>query len=66
MKGSNTTRRYRDAVLKTLAAFPAELTRGGFMAMLEDPTCSQRTREKVRCILDGDDFRWEPTGFSDR
>ena len=66
VKGSNTTRRYRDAVLKTLAALPTDSTRAGFMAMLEDPTCSQRTREKVHCILGGDDFRWEPTGFSDR
>ena len=57
VKGSNTTRRYRDAVLKTLAALPVESTRAGFMAMLEDPTCSQRTRGKVRCILDGDDDR---------
>jgi hypothetical protein len=57
VKGSNTTRRYRDAVLKTLASLPAELTRAGFEAMLEDPTCSQRTRDKVHCILDGDDER---------
>ena len=57
VKGSNTTRRYRDAVLKTLAALPAGLTRAGFAAMLEDPTCSQRTRDKIRCILDGDDDR---------
>lgn len=53
VKGSNTTRRYRDAVLKTLTTLPAGLTRAGFAAMLEDPTCSQRTRDKVRCILDG-------------
>jgi hypothetical protein len=52
VKGSNTTRRYRDAVLKTLASLPAELTRDGFGKMLEDPTCSQRMREKVRFILD--------------
>jgi len=57
VKGSNTTRRYRDAVLKTLATLPAESTRAGFAAMLEDPTCSQRTRDKVRCILDGVDGR---------
>jgi hypothetical protein len=57
VKGSNTTRRYRDAVLKTLAALPAGLTRAGFAAMLEDPTCSQRTRDKVCCILDGSDDR---------
>jgi hypothetical protein len=57
VKGSNTTRRYRDAVLKTLASLPTELTRAGFEGMLEDPTCSQRTRNKVRCILDGDDDR---------
>ena len=57
VKGSNTTRRYRDAVLKTLAALPAGLTRAGFTAMLEDPTCSQRTRDKVNCILDGSDDR---------
>ena len=55
VKGSNTTRRYRDAVLKTLAALPAGLTRAAFAALLEDPTCSQRTRDKVRCILNGDD-----------
>ena len=55
VKGSNTTRRYRDAVLKTLATLSAGLTRVGFAAMLEDPTCSQRTRDKVRCILDGAD-----------
>ena len=66
VKGSNTTRRYRDAVLKTLAALPAESTRAGFMAMLEDPTCSQRTREKVRCILDGNDLRCERTVFGDQ
>jgi hypothetical protein len=57
VKGSNTTRRYRDAVLKTLASLPAQWTHAGFAAMLEDPTCSQRTRAKVRCILDGDDDR---------
>jgi len=57
VKGSNTTRRYRDAVLKTLATLSAGLTRAGFAAMLEDPTCSQRTRDKVRCILGGDDNR---------
>ena len=55
VKGSNTTRRYRDAVLKTLATLSAGLTRPGFEAMLEDATCSQRTRAKVRYILDGDD-----------
>jgi hypothetical protein len=66
VKGSNTTRRYRDAVLKTLAALPVESTRAGFMAMLEDPTCSQRTREKVRCILDGNGLRWDRTGFGDQ
>ena len=65
VKGSNATRRYRDAVLKTLATLPAESTRAGFLAILEDPACSQRTREKVRCILDGDNLRWEPTGFGD-
>ena len=53
VKGSNTTRRYRDAVLKTLATLSAGLTRAGFAAMLEDPTCSQRTRDKVLCILNG-------------
>jgi hypothetical protein len=57
VKGSNTTRRYRDAVLKTLATLSAGLTRAAFAAMLEDPTCSQRTRDKVRCILDGVDDR---------
>jgi hypothetical protein len=57
VKGSNTTRRYRDAVLKTLATLSAGLTRTGFAEMLEDPTCSQRTRDKVRCILDGVDDR---------
>ena len=57
VKGSNTTRRYRDAVLKSLATLPAGLTSAGFEAMLEDPTCSQRTRDKVRCILDGVDDR---------
>ena len=66
VKGSNATRRYRDAVLKTLATLPAESTHAGFMAMLEDPTCSQRTREKVRCILNGADLRWEPIGFGDQ
>src|SRR5204863_7815938 len=30
VKGSNTTRRYRDVVLKTLATLPAGLTRAGF------------------------------------
>ena len=57
VKGSNTTRRYREAVLKTLATLPAESTRAGFTRMLEDPTCSQRTRDKVNCILDGSDDR---------
>jgi hypothetical protein len=57
VKGSNTTRRYRDAVLKTLATLSAGLTRAGFAAMLEDATCSQRTRDKVRCILNSDDDR---------
>ena len=57
VKGSNTTRRYRDAVLKTLATLSAGLTRTGFAEMLEGPTCSQRTRDKVRCILDGVDDR---------
>jgi hypothetical protein len=66
VKGSNTTRRYRDAVLKTLATLPAESTRAGFIAMLEDPTCSQRMREKVRCIVDGNDLRWDRGGFADQ
>jgi hypothetical protein len=57
VKGSNTTRRYRDAVLKTLATLSAGLTRASFAAMLEDATCSQRTRDKVRCILNSDDDR---------
>jgi len=57
VKGSNTTRRYRDAALKTLASLSAGLTRAGFAAMLDDPTCSQRTRDKVLCILDGVDDR---------
>jgi hypothetical protein len=48
VKGSNTTRRYRDAVLKALAALPVESTRAGFMAMLEDPTCSQRIYSEWR------------------
>ena len=66
VKGSNTTRRYRDAVLKTLATLPAESTRAGFAAMLEDPTCSHRMREKVRCIVDGNDLRWDRDGFGDQ
>lgn len=66
VKGSNTTRRYRDAVLKTLATLPAESTRAGFIAMLEDPTCSRRMREKVRCIVDGNDLRWDRDGFGDQ
>ena len=66
MKGSNTTRRYRVAVLKTLATLPTESTRAGFIAMLEDQTCSQRMREKVRCIVDGNDLRWERDGFGDQ
>jgi len=57
VKGSNTTRRYRDAVLKTLATLSAGLTCAGFAAMLEDATCSQRTRDKVRCILNSGDDR---------
>jgi hypothetical protein len=44
-------------VLKTLATLSAGLTRAGFAAMLEDATCSQRTRDKVRCILNSDDDR---------
>ena len=66
VKGSNPTRRYRDAVLKTLATLPAESTRAGFAAMLEDPTCSQRMREKVRCIVDANDLRWDRDGFGDQ
>jgi hypothetical protein len=57
VKGSNTTRRYRDAVLKALATLSAGLTSAGFAAMLEDATCSQRTRDKVRFILNGDEDR---------
>jgi hypothetical protein len=57
VKGSNTTRRYRDAVLRSLATLPAGLTSAGFEAILDDPTSSQRTRDKVRCILDGVDAR---------
>ena len=29
-------------------------------------TCSQRMREKVRCIVDGKDLRWDRDGFGDQ
>ena len=57
VKGSNTTRRYRDAVLKALATLSTGLTRAGFAAMLEDPTCSARMRDKVQSVLYGADER---------
>jgi hypothetical protein len=48
VKGSNATRRYRDAVLKTLATLPAESTRAGFLAMLEiQPVRSVHARRSV-------------------
>ncbi|MDO8690121.1 MAG: hypothetical protein Q7R39_08970 [Dehalococcoidia bacterium] len=53
VKNSNTTRRYLDSVIKTLAYMPQDLVRPGLLALIADTTLSRRTREKL------DDALWE-------
>lgn len=51
VKGSNTTRRYLDAVLETLASLPRELVEDGLGELLEGPGFSPRMRAKFRAVL---------------
>ncbi len=48
VKSSNTTRRYLDAVIKTLLAMPAELVRERFYSLAGDDSFSYRMRSKFR------------------
>lgn len=52
VKGSNTTRRYLDAVLETLASLPRELVEEGFEELIEESGFSPLMRVKFRAILD--------------
>jgi hypothetical protein len=51
VKSSNTTRRYLDTVLKTLASMPRELVEEGFEELLQQPGFSPRMRAKFRAVL---------------
>jgi hypothetical protein len=46
VKSSNTTRRYLDQVLRTLAVLPAELVNPGLQALAEDASFSPKMRAK--------------------
>jgi hypothetical protein len=54
IKSSNTTRRYLNGVIKTLAALPAELVQEGFDALAQDPSFSYRMRGKFRAATAGE------------
>ena len=49
-KSSNTTRRYLNAVIKALAAMPAELVQEEFEALAQDSSFSHRLRSKFRAV----------------
>ena len=46
VKSSNTTRRYLDQVVRTLAVLPADLVDPGLLALAEDDSLSQKMRAK--------------------
>ncbi len=48
VKGSNTTRRYLDGIIKTLVAMPAGLVREEFYSLADSPSFSYRMRSKSR------------------
>ncbi len=54
-KSSNTTRRYLNAVIKTLAALPAELVHEEFASLAYDKSFSEKFRRKFRAVI-GDDL----------
>ncbi len=51
VKGSNTTRRYLNTVLETLASLPRELVQDGLWELLDEPGFSPRMRAKFRAVL---------------
>ena len=53
-KSSNTTRRYLNGVIKTLAAMPAELVQEEFASLAADHSFSYRLRSKFREVIEGD------------
>ena len=54
VKSSNTTRRYLNGVIKTLAAMPAELVQEKFEALAQDTCFSYRLRSKFRAASEPD------------
>ncbi len=52
VKGSNSTRRHLEAVLKTLVSFPLPLVEEGFQRLCVDAVFSVRTRAKFRFYLE--------------
>ncbi len=53
---SNSTRKYINAILKSLQGYSLENTREGFEALLSEKKWSHRMKNKFKAILDGDDF----------
>lgn len=51
VKSSNTTRRYLATVIQVLASMPAELIQGGFAALADDKSFSQKMRAKFKALV---------------
>jgi len=52
VKGSNTTRKYINAILKVLASMPLELIKSGFEELIEDKNFTYRRRNQFEEILE--------------
>jgi len=56
VKGSNTTRRYINGILKVLASMPLELIESGFEELIEGKNFTYKRRNQFEQILEG--VRW--------
>jgi len=59
VKGSNTTRRYINTILETLASMPLELIESGFEELINDKNFTYRRRNQFRQILEEAQWRKE-------
>jgi hypothetical protein len=57
VKSSNTTRRYLDHVLRSLAHFPSDLVTAGLQDLADDKSFSSKMRDKFLAALERNERR---------
>ncbi|MEK6631383.1 MAG: hypothetical protein AABY89_11685 [Acidobacteriota bacterium] len=58
VRSSNTTRRYLDSVIKTLARFPTDVVRESFWRLAGDSAFSPKMRAKFKAAAEGGRDSW--------